>query len=279
MTSRVSRRRAAAPSVSAGRQTRRDAMKALILYVLFVAIGALISIGIGYYVEIEFSSTASLIVFLALFFANFAVSWLAVILVIDGILKDAQGRQAQLDIEKSGRAGIALREANAIAARGGKTVITPRKKIGLCLVILTSHHSASRDRIIAGLPGFLTMSQSREGPDRYGALSRFDTMPSRPILQSCWKIAAPSSSVCPLMTMPIRRLPNSLARRFLRSPGGRARRSSPSSLRTSNAYNMASLTFRLLPNNHSPGVSNGLAAPDLGERAGGQSHRPAIGRC
>jgi hypothetical protein len=69
-------------------------MKALILYVLFVTIGALISIGIGYYVEIEFSSTASLIVFLALFFANFAVSWLAVILVMDGTFKDAQGRQA-----------------------------------------------------------------------------------------------------------------------------------------------------------------------------------------
>jgi hypothetical protein len=102
-------------------------MKALILYVLFVTIGALISIGIGYYVEIEFSSTASLIVFLALFFANFAVSWLAVILVMDGTLKDAQGRQSQLDIEKSGRAGIALREANAIAARGGKTVIAPPK--------------------------------------------------------------------------------------------------------------------------------------------------------
>jgi hypothetical protein len=77
-------------------------MKALILYVLFVTIAALISTGIGYYVEIEFSSTASLIVFLALFFANFAVSWLAVILVMDGTLKDAQGRQSQLDIEKSG---------------------------------------------------------------------------------------------------------------------------------------------------------------------------------
>jgi hypothetical protein len=28
-------------------------------------------------------------------------------------------------------------------------------------------------------PGF-TLSQSRDGPDRYGAVSRFDTMPSRP---------------------------------------------------------------------------------------------------
>jgi hypothetical protein len=95
-------------------------MKALILYVLFVVIGASISIGIGYVVEREVSSTASLIVFLALFFANFAVSWIGVILVMDGTLKDALGRQAQLDIEKSGRAGIALRESNAIAARAAK---------------------------------------------------------------------------------------------------------------------------------------------------------------
>jgi hypothetical protein len=95
-------------------------MKALILYVLFVVIGASISVGIGYFVEREVSSTASLIVFLALFFANFAVSWIAVILVMDGTLKDAQGRQAQFDIEKSGRAGIALREANAVASRTAK---------------------------------------------------------------------------------------------------------------------------------------------------------------
>ena len=103
------------------RSAREQFMKALILYVLFVTIGAMVSIGIGYFVEIEFSSTASLIVFLALFFANFAVSWLAVILVMDGTLKDAQGRQAQLDIEKSGRTGIALREANAITARAART--------------------------------------------------------------------------------------------------------------------------------------------------------------
>jgi hypothetical protein len=104
----------------AGRQRGVNAMKALILYVVFVIIGALISTGIGYFIEIEVSSTASLIVFLALFFANFAVSWIAVILVMDGTLKDAQGRQAQIDIEKSGRAGVALREANAIATRAAK---------------------------------------------------------------------------------------------------------------------------------------------------------------
>jgi hypothetical protein len=96
-------------------------MKALILYVVFVTIGGVISTGIGYFVEREFSSTASLIVFLALFFSNFAVSWIGVILAMDGSLKNAQGAQEQLDIEKAGRAGIASREANAIAARAART--------------------------------------------------------------------------------------------------------------------------------------------------------------
>jgi hypothetical protein len=78
-------------------------MKALILYIIFVTIGALASVAIGYYVEIEVSSTASLIVFLALFFTNFVVSWIAVIFVMDGSFKDVQGRQAQLDIERAAR--------------------------------------------------------------------------------------------------------------------------------------------------------------------------------
>jgi hypothetical protein len=84
-----------------------NAMKALILYVVFVIIGGLLSVGVGYLVETEISSTASLIVFLALFFINFLASWIAVILVMDGSLKDAQGRQAQLDIERAGRRRLA----------------------------------------------------------------------------------------------------------------------------------------------------------------------------
>jgi hypothetical protein len=75
-------------------------MKALILYVVFVLIGGLIATAVGYYVEVEFSSAASLVVFLTLFFANFVISWIAVILVMDGTLADAQGRQAQLEIER-----------------------------------------------------------------------------------------------------------------------------------------------------------------------------------
>ena len=86
-------------------------MKTLILYVLFVVIGALVSTGIGYYVEKEVSSAASLVVFLTLFFANFAVSWIAVSLVMDGNLKNAQGAKEQLEIEKSGRASLQAREA------------------------------------------------------------------------------------------------------------------------------------------------------------------------
>jgi hypothetical protein len=84
-------------------------MKALLLYIVFTLIGGAISVAIGYWVEITVSSNASLVVFLTLFFANFFVSWLAVILVMDGSLKDAQGRLAQLEIERSGHEAIRSR--------------------------------------------------------------------------------------------------------------------------------------------------------------------------
>jgi hypothetical protein len=80
-------------------------MKALILYVAFVIIGALISIGVGYYVEKEISATVSLVVFLAMFFSNFVVSWVAVVLAMDGSLKNIRGEAEQLAIEKAARAG------------------------------------------------------------------------------------------------------------------------------------------------------------------------------
>jgi hypothetical protein len=47
----------------------------------------------------------------------------------------------------------------------------------------------------------------------YGVLSRFDTMPSKFILQAYRKTLAPSSSVCSLNPMPSRRLPSSFANR------------------------------------------------------------------
>jgi hypothetical protein len=84
-------------------------MKALILYVVFVTVGVVAAALIGWYVERTISSTASLLVFLALFFANFAVSWIAVILVMDGTLKNAQGRQEQYAIEEAGQKAISKR--------------------------------------------------------------------------------------------------------------------------------------------------------------------------
>jgi hypothetical protein len=78
-------------------------MKALILYSVFVTIGAIGSGTIGYFVEIETSSAMSLLVFLSLFFLNFVVSWIAVILVMDGTLKDWRGEKAQRSIEEKGR--------------------------------------------------------------------------------------------------------------------------------------------------------------------------------
>jgi hypothetical protein len=66
-----------------------ETMKALILYVGLVIIGAVLSSLLGIYLEYAVSSTVSLIVFLALFFANFAVSWIVVIYIMDGTLRKA----------------------------------------------------------------------------------------------------------------------------------------------------------------------------------------------
>ena len=78
-------------------------MKALILYVAFVVVGAVASTLIGLFIEREISTVVSLVVFLTLFFANFAVSWLAVVLVMDGSLKNLHGLEEQLAIERAGR--------------------------------------------------------------------------------------------------------------------------------------------------------------------------------
>jgi hypothetical protein len=62
-------------------------MKALILYVGLVVVGAALAALLGVWLEYTFNSTVSLIVFLALFFANFVVSWVIVIYIMDGTLK------------------------------------------------------------------------------------------------------------------------------------------------------------------------------------------------
>lgn len=86
-------------------------MKALILYTVFVAVGATISALIGVYIEREVSETASLVVFLAMFFANFVVAWIGVILVMDRSLSNAYGRAEQVAIEREGRRAASGRAA------------------------------------------------------------------------------------------------------------------------------------------------------------------------
>src|SRR5262245_53064846 len=71
----------------------RNAMRAL-LYVVFVTSGVLLSLAIGCLVEAAVQMTASLIVFLTLFFANFIVSWIAVLLIMNGSLRHAGPRGA-----------------------------------------------------------------------------------------------------------------------------------------------------------------------------------------
>jgi hypothetical protein len=51
-------------------------------------------------------------------------------------------------------------------------------------------------RIVAGAFGFLVFSQDLDGPERYGASTFFETMPSSPTLQTASNILAPSPSVC-----------------------------------------------------------------------------------
>ena len=72
-----------------------------VLYVVFVTIGGMLSVAIGYLVEPRVSMTVSLTVFLALFFANFVVSWMAVVRVMNDLLEHGHGRQAHLDIEQA----------------------------------------------------------------------------------------------------------------------------------------------------------------------------------
>ncbi len=78
-------------------------MKGLMLYVVFLVVGAALAALIGFWVQSETSSGASLIVFLSLFFANFAVSWIVTIFIMDGSLKNAWGEQEQLEAERRGK--------------------------------------------------------------------------------------------------------------------------------------------------------------------------------
>lgn len=79
-------------------------MKALILYVTFVLAGVALSGLGGFFTERATSSVLGLIVFLSLFFTNFVIAWILTVLVMDGSLKDIQGRREQLDAERIGRA-------------------------------------------------------------------------------------------------------------------------------------------------------------------------------
>jgi hypothetical protein len=90
-----------------------------LLYFALVTIGGFLAIAVGYVVEPMMSMTASLTVFLALFFANFVVSWIAVVLIMNGPLKDMNDRAMRSDIAKAGQQGMAakgLMRADAVGA-------------------------------------------------------------------------------------------------------------------------------------------------------------------
>jgi hypothetical protein len=81
-------------------------MKALILYVTFVIVGVALSVLVGLGVERQTSSAFGLIVFLSMFFSNFAIAWILTVLVMDGSLKNIRGDQEQRDAERIGKAAM-----------------------------------------------------------------------------------------------------------------------------------------------------------------------------
>lgn len=91
-------------------------MKALVLYVTFVVCGVALSVVTGVFVERQTSSAVGLIVFLSMFFTNFAVAWILTVLVMDGSLKNIRGGQEQLEVERAGKA--AMKKATAELGAG-----------------------------------------------------------------------------------------------------------------------------------------------------------------
>jgi hypothetical membrane protein len=87
LTVTISRRVAETRKVSdhrtGRRQRRRDAVKVLAIYVVLVIIGGFIAYEIGLYVERQTTSAISLIVFLALFFANFVIAWIIALRIVE----------------------------------------------------------------------------------------------------------------------------------------------------------------------------------------------------
>src|SRR5262249_10400671 len=96
--------------------------------------------------------------------------------------------------------------------------------------------SSSSSRRTASHAGFLLLSQSGERPERYIDVFRFETMPSRPILQAWANTVGPSASMCSLNRRPgAARLNTDANVAFLVSSGSR-RRSSPFNSIRSKAY-------------------------------------------
>jgi hypothetical protein len=62
-------------------------------------------------------------------------------------------------------------------------------------------HSSSRSRRTASLAGFFDLSHVLDGPLRYGASVRFDTMPSNPMRQACSNTVGPSPIRCSVNRM------------------------------------------------------------------------------
>src|ERR1700730_3354808 len=84
-------------------ETRRDAMKGLLLYVGFVIAWTAAGVLIASYIDRVTSHQIGSIVLLAMFFSGLVVSWIATVFVMDGSLNNFFAEREQLEAERVGR--------------------------------------------------------------------------------------------------------------------------------------------------------------------------------
>ncbi len=68
-------------------------MKAIILYPVFVVGGLFVAVSVGLFVERQWSAGASVMVFIALFFASFYVAWLLTKFIVERTLAKTGGQR------------------------------------------------------------------------------------------------------------------------------------------------------------------------------------------
>ena len=94
-------------------------MKALVIYVTLLIIGLAVAVSTGLFVERYTSSGVSLLVFLLMFFANYAVAWMITLLIMDGTLRSTPAKADRPRADAEDRAYGSAHGARDLAGQQG----------------------------------------------------------------------------------------------------------------------------------------------------------------